>query len=190
MPELPYEIWKDRINNEINSIKNLDLIEENSIKVNSNGVDLILKISALGFVKERGNMVPKRSHRIFLKINRSFPYPGGIDFSWLSNIYHPNIHPVELSFTSSSGTGYICLNILKKWSRLSDLVTTIRALKILVENPNPYDPLEYPECIDAATFFKKQNIEELKKKFSTDEEYKDSENNEAEDIVIIDDEEN
>jgi ubiquitin-protein ligase len=94
---------------------------------------------------------------------------------------------VELSFSSNPGTGYICLNILKKWSRLSDLVTTIRALKILVENPNPHDPLDYPECLDAAAFFKKQDIEELKKRFSTEEKYKDSENKQDDDIVIIDD---
>jgi ubiquitin-protein ligase len=155
--------------------------------MNTNGVDLILKIPALGFVKEQGNLLPKKSHRIYLKINRSFPYPGGIDFSWLSQIYHPNIHPVELSFSSGPGTGYICLNILKKWSRLSDLVTTIRALKILVENPNPHDPLDYPECLDAAKYFKKQNIEELKKKFSNEEEYEDTERKEEDDIIIIED---
>jgi ubiquitin-protein ligase len=93
---------------------------------------------------------------------------------------------VELSISSKSGTGYICLNILKKWSRLSDLVTTIRALKILIENPNPEDPLDYPECLEAANFFKKQNIEKLKKKFSSEKEYRDSEKEENNDIIILD----
>ncbi|MFX0021176.1 MAG: ubiquitin-conjugating enzyme E2 [Candidatus Hermodarchaeota archaeon] len=187
MPELPYEIWKDRINNEIDNIKKLDVLEENSIKMDRNGVDLILNIKALGFIKRNGNLGPKRAHRIYLKINRSFPYPGGIDFSWLSNIFHPNIHPVELTFSSRQGTGYICLNILKKWSRLSDLVTTIRALKILIENPNPDDPLDYPECTEAAKFFKKQTIEELKEKYSSEENYIDTEKKEDDDIIIIED---
>jgi len=187
LPELPYEIWKDRINNEIDNIKKLDVLEENSIKMDSNGVDLILNIKALGFIKQNGNLGPKRAHRIYLKINRSFPYPGGIDFSWLSNIFHPNIHPVELTFSSGQGTGYICLNILKKWSRLSDLVTTIRALKILIENPNPDDPLDYPECTEAAKFFKKQKIEELKEKYSSEENYIDIEKKEDDDIIIIED---
>ncbi|MFX0007545.1 MAG: ubiquitin-conjugating enzyme E2 [Promethearchaeota archaeon] len=187
MPELPYEIWKDRIDNELNNVKKLDVLEENSIKMDSNGVDLILNIKALGFVKENGNLKPKRTHRIYLKINRSFPYPGGIDFSWLSNIFHPNIHPVELSLSNESGTGYICLNILKKWSRLSDLVTTIRALKILVENPNPDDPLDYPECFEATKFFKKQKIEELKKQYASEENDKESEKEENDGIIIIKD---
>jgi ubiquitin-protein ligase len=188
MPELPYEIWKDRIDNELNNVKKLDVLEENSIKMESIGVDLILIIKALGFIKQNGNLGPKRTHRIYLKINRSFPYPGGIDFSWLSNIFHPNIHPVKLSSSNESGTGYICLNILKKWSRLSDLVTTIRALKILVENPNPDDPLDYPECTEAARFFKKQKIEELKKQYSSDENREESEISEENDIIIIEDE--
>ncbi|MFX1379616.1 MAG: ubiquitin-conjugating enzyme E2 [Promethearchaeota archaeon] len=155
--------------------------------MDNNGVDLILNLTALGFVKQDSDLTPKKSHRVYLKINRSFPYPGGIDFSWLSSIFHPNIHPVELSFSSVKGTGYICLNILKKWSRLSDLVTTIKALNILIENPNPEDPLDYPECIEAANYFKKQSIEELKKKYSIEEEDKDVEKREDDDIIIIED---
>lgn len=187
MPELPYEIWNDRINNELNNVKKLDVLEENSINMNSNGVDLILNISALGFIKDKADLAPKNSHRIYLKINRSFPYPGGIDFSWLSKIFHPNIHPVELSFSNQPGTGYICLNILKKWSRLSDLVTTVRALKILVENPNPHDPLDYPECLEAATYFKKYKVEDIKKKFSSENVNEDSQKKEDDDIIIIED---
>jgi ubiquitin-protein ligase len=155
--------------------------------MDKNGVDLILNLKALGFVKKNGDLIPKKNHRIYLKINRSFPYPGGIDFSWLSNIFHPNIHPVELSLSKESGTGYICLNVLKKWSRLSDLVTTVKALKILIESPNPEDPLNYPECTKAAKFFKKQNIEELKKKYSNGENFKESEKEEDDDIIIIKD---
>lgn len=163
MPELPYEIWKDRIDNEIKNIRKLDVLEEKSININATSVELVLNLKALGFIQEKSDLAPINSHRIFLKINRSFPYPGGIDFSWLTKIFHPNIHPVELPLSNQHGTGYICLNILKKWSRLSDLVTTIRALKILVENPNPNDPLDYPECLEAAKYFKKHDIKEIRK---------------------------
>jgi ubiquitin-protein ligase len=187
LPELPYEIWKDRIDNEIKNVEKLDVLEENSIKINSTSIELVLNLKALGFIKEQSDLALKNSHRIYLKINRSFPYPGGIDFSWLTKIFHPNIHPVELTFSSEQGTGYICLNILKKWSRLSDLVTTIRALKILVENPNPNDPLDYPECLEAARYFKKHNIEKIRKKYSIEDTYKDTEKKENDDIIIIED---
>jgi len=127
--------------------------------------------------------------KIHLRLNRMFPYPGGVDFSWLSEIFHPNIDSVEKRSSSNQGTGYICLNILKQWSRLSDLVTIVKALEILVENPNPDDPLDYPHCLEAAKYFKKHKIQKLKKKFaleSNTQESEDKENN-IDDIVILDD---
>ncbi|MFX1237229.1 MAG: ubiquitin-conjugating enzyme E2 [Promethearchaeota archaeon] len=171
MPELPLEIWKERIENEIKGLSRLQVLEPGSILRNKDSVEMILKIKAFGFLKKKKKLVPQTNHRVFIKINRAFPYPGGIDFAWFSNIYHPNIHPVELT-NKQQGTGYICLNVLKKWSRLSDLETTIKALKMLVENPNPDDPLNYDICLDATEFFKVNTMEDLMKEydFSTEEE--------------------
>ena len=187
MPELPFEIWKDRINNEIKSLINLNVIEKDSVTWQQNNVELIINLNSLGFLRNSPgssqNLVPIKSHRILFKINRSFPYPGGIDFAWLSTIYHPNIHPVKLPHVSTKGTGYICLNVLKQWSRLSDLETTVKALEKLVENPNPDDPLNYDICLEAADFFKNNDIEVLKSKYRDVEK----EDNEDEDIIIIDD---
>lgn len=186
MPELPREIWVDRLENEIKNIKHLNALEEDSIVRSENSIELIINIKALGFVlrhsKDEIDVIPKKSHRIFLKINRAFPYPGGIDFSWYSNIFHPNIHSVELPSSQKPGTGYICLNILKKWSRLSDLETTVNALQKLVENPNPDDPLKYDICLKAKTFFEQNTMEDLKKQYGYEEREE-----EEEDIIIIED---
>jgi len=190
-PELPLEIWKDRMENEVKALKNLNVIEKDSIIKEENSVDLMVNIKALGFeykVDSEGiDLVPKWNHRIFLRISRQFPYPGGIDFAWYSDIFHPNIHPVEISSSDKPGTGYICLNVLKKWSRLSDLETTVKALKLLVENPNPDDPLNYDICLEAAEFFKHKSMDDLRKKFETKEEEPEKEGEEEEDIIIIDD---
>ncbi|MFX0141091.1 MAG: ubiquitin-conjugating enzyme E2 [Candidatus Hodarchaeota archaeon] len=186
MPELPLEIWKDRIKNEVKSLDRLKIIEKDSIIWQENNVEFLIILKALGFIREienPQNLSPKTSHRILLKLNRSFPYPGGIDFAWYSNIFHPNIHPVELPYSRSPGTGYICLNILKQWSRLSDLETTVKALEKLLEDPNPDDPLNYDICLEAAEFFKKIDIEALKSQYRN-KELKDKDD---EDIIIIDD---
>ncbi|MFX1390364.1 MAG: ubiquitin-conjugating enzyme E2 [Promethearchaeota archaeon] len=185
MPELPLEIWKDRIENELKSIKNLKVLKESSIVKQDDVVEFMIILNSLGFIESSEGLIPKRSHRILLKLNRSFPYPGGIDFSWLSNLFHPNIHPIELS-SETSGTGYICLNVLKKWSRLSDLETTIKALKLLVENPNSDDPLNYTICLRAAEYYKKNPIENLKKQFGIDES-EDKTDELDDDIIMIDD---
>ena len=188
MPELPFEIWKDRINNELKNLTNLNVIEKDSIVWHDNSIELLINVRALGFTLETSsddpNLIPQVLHRIFLKINRSFPYPGGIDFAWYSDIFHPNIHPVELSSTKKPGTGYICLNVLKQWSRLSDLKTTVKALQKLVENPNPEDPLKYDLCLEAAEFFKKNPMDYLKKQYKIEEN---EEGQEKDDIIILDD---
>ncbi|MFX0083630.1 MAG: ubiquitin-conjugating enzyme E2 [Candidatus Hodarchaeota archaeon] len=189
MPELPFEIWKERINNEIKILKHMKVIEENSARWQENNVELWINLNALGFVvvnkMEKIKVKPQLKHRIFIKINRSFPYPGGIDFAWYSNIFHPNIHPVELRDTNNLGTGYICLNVLRQWSRLSDLETTVKSLEKLVENPNPEDPLQYNICIEAAEFFKNNSMEELKRNFKSDEEEKEKKVDEEDEIIII-----
>lgn len=137
---------------------------------------------------EKGDMdlIPQKAHRVFLKLNRSFPYPGGLDFSWYSDILHPNIHPVKSNYyTDETGTGFICLNILKKWSRLSDLESTVKALQMLVENPNPDDPLNYPICKKAAEFFKQNSMADLRLQYDI-EEAEEEKGADDEDIIIID----
>jgi len=185
VPELPYEIWKDRVENELKNIHKLKVLVENSVIRGNNSVEFTILINAFGIIKIDGDLRPQTNHRIFLKINRSFPYPGGIDFSWFTNIFHPNIHPVENPL-KNTGTGYICLNVLKKWSRLSDLETTIKALKTLVEHPNPDDPLNYPICLQAADFFNKKSVEELKKEFNIEDKAFEKEEKDDE-ILIVDD---
>ncbi len=165
------------MSNELTQLKTLDSIEHDSIVWNENSVELWLSLEALGLTctyKGARRLVQDfKLHRIYIKINRSFPYPGGIDFSWYSEIFHPNIHPVIIPGGITRGTGYICLNVLRKWSKLTDLETTIKALQKLVENPNPEDPLEYEICLQAAEYFT-NNLDE--KKMSEDDD----------DIIILD----
>ncbi len=191
-PELPLEIWKDRVENELKSLKGLNVLEEDSIIREENSVEIIININAVGFVlnqdKQGLDLIPKKSHRIFLKVSKIFPYPGGIDFSWYSEIFHPNIHPVTLpNLPDKPGTGYICLNVLKKWSRLSDLETTIKALQMLVENPNPDDPLNYPICLKATEFFKKNTMNDLRAQYKIEIEEEEEKPDTDDDIIIIDD---
>ncbi|MHA1793362.1 MAG: ubiquitin-conjugating enzyme E2 [Promethearchaeota archaeon] len=146
MPELPYEIWKERINNELKTLRENGALEEDSVEMGDDVIKFIIKFNAKGLVKDdSNNLVTIFRHRVQIEINRKFPYPGGIKFIWLSPIFHPNIDPYE--------TGYICLNVLKKWSQLNDLNTTLKALEMLVKHPNPEDPLNYPTCLEAAQYF-------------------------------------
>ena len=95
MPELPLEIWKDRVVNEIQSLTKLGALEQGSVVEGDGQTTLIIAIKALGFLKEGMDLIPVKKHRVQLTIMREFPYPGGVNFQWLSPIFHPNIHPAE-----------------------------------------------------------------------------------------------
>ena len=146
MPSLPQQIWVERVKNEVQVLRQMSILEENTVVSAAETVRFVIRIRSKGLVKDAsGKLVPQLQHRIQIEINRQFPYPGGIKFQWLSPIFHPNIDPYE--------TGYICLNVLKKWSQLSDLSTTVKALEMLVGHPNPEDPLNYKTCLEAAKYF-------------------------------------
>jgi ubiquitin-protein ligase len=147
MPSLPLVIWTERVKNELDVLRKMRILEEQTIATTEEIVRFVINVRSKGFVKDAasGKLVPQLNHRIQIEINRQFPYPGGIKFLWLSPIFHPNIDPYE--------TGYICLNVLKKWSQLSDLSTTVKALEMLITHPNPEDPLNYKTCLEAAKYF-------------------------------------
>ena len=127
-------------------LRQMGILEETSLVSGTETVQFVIRVKSKGLVKDDGgNLVPQLQHRIQIEINRQFPYPGGIKFQWLSPIFHPNIDPYV--------TGYICLNVLKKWSQLSDLTTTVKALEMLITHPNPEDPLNYPSCLESAQYF-------------------------------------
>jgi len=181
IPELPYEIWKERVHNEIEQLKHMGILDDSSLDITENDIYLDININAKGFQKikspEGAHLEPRNKHKAKVHINRQFPYAGGLEVKWITSIFHPNLDPLD-HINVGGGTGYVCLNVLKKWSRLSDLSTSANALKMLVQNPNPDDPLNYPECLEAAAYFKEHPMEELLENDKQDED---------DDIIVVDD---
>jgi len=142
--ELPEEIWTRRINNEIKLLraKGIDVQEKKKLKTSR---ELLITFEAEGYQKS-GTRQPQKlnQHAVKLTLKRSYPYPGSIDPSWASDIFHPNIEPSTPSFG-----GRICLNFkgssrsstkyLALWEKTLDLYQLVKWLKFLVENPNPDD---------------------------------------------------
>jgi len=63
LPELPYEIWKDRLENELQNIKNLKVLEHDSILRENNSVEFKINLRSLGYIRVKGKLVPQRSPR-------------------------------------------------------------------------------------------------------------------------------
>jgi len=135
-------------------------------------VRYFVKFHARGFTVKKGKIEEKNEHEASLYVLRTYPYPdeqvgAPLRIFWESDIFHPNIVPGR----KYGGNGLVCWKMIKEWGKTFSLITLIRGLQLLVENPNPYDPLtRYPICVQAAEFFK-ENPEltgafkpELKKK--------------------------
>ena len=65
---------------------------------------------------------------------------------WESPIFHSNIMP-------PSEGGLVCVMALDHWTFDSDLLSFVRSLIDLINNPNPHDPLRTPTCAKAAEWF-------------------------------------
>jgi len=118
-----------------------------------------VKFVARGFVKKGYSIVPQWDHVASIYILRHYPIPNPKDrlgapvrITWESDIFHPNIAPGPLY----GGNGVVCWGILKKWLKTITLLQLIRGLQMLVQNPNPDDPIHNPPiCLEAAEYFKK-----------------------------------
>jgi len=70
---------------------------------------------------------------------------------FLTKVYHPNIDNV---------TGLICLDVLKmppqgRWRPVNNLSLILTAVKQLLSDPNPHDPLDSAiVCVYLVFFFK------------------------------------
>ena len=55
---------------------------------------------------------------------------------------------------------------------------------MLIEHPNPDDPLNYDICLEAADFFRENPMEKIRDQYDFEEE---EEEDDYDDIIIIDD---
>ena len=119
-------------------------------------VKYLVKLKARGYVLDRGNIESKNEHEASIYVLRNYPYPdektgAPLRIFWESDIFHPNIAPGP----RYGGTGLVCWKMIKEWGKTFSLASLVKGLQLLVENPNPDDPLSrYPICVAAANFFK------------------------------------
>lgn len=122
-------MWQRRLESEWRELSASGL----EFSTNSDKTEYAIVIHGRGYVYSNGMLTPVNTHNVSVRLNRSFPYPGGIEVSWLSPIFHPNIR---------SQDGKVCIHLLNNWSGLSSVTALARGLVQLLENPNPRDALD------------------------------------------------
>lgn len=136
MPSLPEPIWRRRIDREF------ALMQQSGYAFSSNAdkTEYELALEGPGLSLEGNAVLPRTTHSVRIRLTREFPYAGGIEVTWLSPIFHPNIR---------SEDGKVCIQLLNAWSADVTVANLVAGIISLLEHPNPSDPLNKP----AADYF-------------------------------------
>jgi hypothetical protein len=127
-------------------------------------------LRANGYVKLGDKIDKALYHNFNLYILRSYPvglltmknilkrplYEAPIRVRYMSNIFHPNILPGP-DYIDDEYAGTICWAVYSEWLPSLTLDKLVEGFKMMIENPNPNDPLRNrPICREAAKFFSRE----------------------------------
>ncbi len=140
MPRLPESIWRRRLENEYSSLKTNKYLS--NIEANPDKTEYHFSLNCKGYKKISDSVIPINRHDVSIYLTREYPYAGGIEVIWDSDIFHPNIREKD---------GVVCIQLLNQWSESQTLSSVVDALVQMIENPNPYSPLNS----EAAKYFAK-----------------------------------
>ncbi len=127
--QLPESVWRRRLDSEFRELQQAGL----EFQASPDRTEYVIELRASGWVFNGSMASPQNVHRVRVRLNRSFPYPGGLEVAWLSPIFHPNIRPQD---------GKVCIHLLNNWSSLASVAGVARGLVHLVEHPNTMDALD------------------------------------------------
>lgn len=137
MPFLPESIWKRRLESEYAELQ----LSGAKFEASSDKTIYTITLFTPAFKEsEEGNVEETSFHQVRIELKREFPYAGGIEVTWLTPIFHPNIREED---------GRVCIQLLNQWGEMTSLKNIVEGLKQLLSNPNPASPLNKK----AADFF-------------------------------------
>jgi ubiquitin-protein ligase len=133
---LPEAIWRRRLESEHAEMQAVG----EKFDCSPDFTQYTVSVRGPGLYKNGGKLSRRDSHSVQITLKREYPYAGGIEVVWLTPIFHPNIHP---------GDGKVCIHILNEWAEGRGLKETVKSLRQLLVQPNPYNALDK----EAADFF-------------------------------------
>jgi len=129
MPFLPEAIWKRRLESEHQELNAAGIDFESS----QDNTTYLLRLRAPGYEKTQQGIKERYEHEVRIVLQREYPYPGGLEVTWITPIFHPNIRASD---------GRVCLHLLTHWGAAITLAELAKGLVYILEHPNPADPLD------------------------------------------------
>lgn len=145
--KLPIKLWKRRIKNEI------ELMKENW-KCKSNYkddfVNILVTLKTLGPVKKNEEILIKNSHRFKIKLGRNYPYKSP-EINWITPIFHPNISSLE-------GIKNISFSYISNWNFSKNLNHLIAKIEILLQSPEVDKVLDNIQSKEALKLYNEERF--------------------------------
>jgi len=137
MTALPEDIWRRRLESEYDEMRS----SGEKFEVNADKTEYTLRLTAPALHREDGEVLKRDQHVVRIDVARVYPYAGGIDITWLTPVFHPNIREAD---------GKVCIQLVNDWAENQTLASVVQALRHLLAHPNVDDPLDK----EAAAWFK------------------------------------
>ncbi len=130
MAFLPEAIWQRRLESE-----HRQMVESGeAFTASADKAEYRVDIVADGLALDSSDrVVQRREHKVRIRLLRNYPYAGGIDVTWMTPIFHPNIRNED---------GKVCIQLLNNWAASQSVASLVQGLRQLLKNPNPADPLD------------------------------------------------
>ncbi len=141
---LPEDMWRKRIENEIDSLKGMDLDMDTVREGDILYLTLVFKDTP-GPVTVGNSLAMTFTHQLDIRLGRGYPFEAP-RVIWKSRIYHPNILPPE-------DGGIIRMAYLEDWDFTGNLTGLVHALKRLLVKPELDRRLTHDTCSRAAEKF-------------------------------------
>lgn len=150
MPNLPFEVLRDRVKNEIalcqRKLKHIIIVEDPEVRKFPLKIKIIMDGIPGPWLRD-GKVTSIFHHEFTIDVTKEYPYQKPI-VRWATPIYHPNI------MLPDDG-GYVCTKLLENWNFSSNLLAFIKGIESLLANPNPRNPYGSESCTSAASYFNK-----------------------------------
>lgn len=150
--ELPEDIWRGRIENELKSIKEAGYLFEIHEEEGCYRIEFDLEDTPAP-IEHEDSIALAFEHKFSISVPRSYPYrPPSI--RWESPIYHPNIEP-------PSEGGKVGLRYLNKWDFSKSLGDVVERVKDILLSPDEESVLESEVCRRALKSYEKGDFPSL-----------------------------
>ncbi|MGM0509858.1 MAG: ubiquitin-conjugating enzyme E2 [Thermoplasmatota archaeon] len=148
--KMPKRLWKNRIENEIDGLKNSDL--DIDAAWDEDGVKIRVQLKTSGPIKVGDDIGLSFKHEFEVILGREYPYTAP-EINWNSDIFHPNIAPPEEG-------GRLRIGYIDPWDFSKSIVDLVHYIEKILMEPEIDNKVDESTCVEASKKYLDGNFPE------------------------------